>query len=329
MLLVFRSFGIRAGDLDRVIQLTENGASIDTFDANGWSPLHIAATRANGDVLRYLFCQFPDIEIRGKQMNQDTPLSFAALNGQADSIESLVEFGANIHARNNCNYTPIMIAANEGHNVVVQTLVEFGANPNDEAGFSGSALLLASGARKERLPTLRALINGGANINPPHPNGLTPMHKIAEWGGADEMAYLLEQGSKADARQWDGNTPLIIAIQKSNRECVRLLLDSGACRNTVIEDNCRPIHYAANCPNWQIMRMLLEKGDVELNAQTKSQGNTALHMAYAAENMTVVKILLHAGADPNLEDVHGRLPVQLLVSQSGQGSPSVVSEIIG
>lgn len=319
---------IRAGDLNRVILLTETGGSMDAFDTNGWSPLHIAAARANGDILRYLLCQFPDIEARSKQMNQNTPLSFAALNGQAESVETLLEFGANIHTRNKINYTPIMIAANQRHDVVVRTLLDFGANANDndEGGFSGSALLLASGVGRWRLPTLRALIQGGAAVDPPHPHGITPMHEIAEWGGADEMAYLLEQGSKADARQWNGNTPLIIAIQKSKRECVRLLLDSGACRNTVIEGNCRPIHYAAKCLNWPIMQMLLEKADVELNAQTTSQGSTALHMAYAAENMTVVKILLHAGANPNLKDANGRLPIQFLVSQSNQGAPSVVSD---
>ena len=314
---------IRAGDLNKVIALTETDSSTDIFDTHGWSPLHIAAARANGDVLRYLLCQFPDIEIRGKQMNQDTPLSFAALNGQAGSVEILLEFGADIHTRNKCNYTPIMVAANECHDVVVQTLLDFGANPNDEEGFSGSALLLACGAGKWRLPTLRALIKGGANINPPHPNGFTPMHRIAERGGSDEMACLIEQGSEADATQWNGVTPLIIAIQQSKRECVRLLLDSGACRNTVIEDNCRPIHYAAKCPNWQIMQMLLEKGDVELNAPTVSQGSTALHLAYGTGNMTVVKILLHAGANPNLKDTSGRLPVQLLVSQ---GTSPVVSD---
>lgn len=101
---------VRAGELDRVIHLTENGGKIDSFDINGWTPLHIAAARGNGDVLRYLLCQFPDVEIRGKQMNEDTPLSFAALNGQKDSVEILLEFGAHIHSRKKCNYSPVMIA---------------------------------------------------------------------------------------------------------------------------------------------------------------------------------------------------------------------------
>ena len=322
---------VRAGDPSKVIGLVEAGAKIDSFDANGWSPLHLAAARDNCEILRYLLCQFPNIELRSRQMNEDTPLSFAALNGRKDSAEILLEFGADIHTRNTCNYTPIMVAACEQNAEVVQTLLDFGANPNDETGFDGSALLLASGAGKWRLPTLRALIEGGANTNPHHTHNITPMHKIAQFGGAEEMAYLLNQGCKADISQRNGITPLILAIQRSKRECVRLLLNAAANRNTVTESSDRPIHYAARCPDWQIMQMLLENNDVELNAQTEPQKKTALHIACEAVNMTVVKILLNAGADPNIKDASGNLLIELLKHQlesasskagSSSGSPS-------
>lgn len=159
------------------------------------------------------------------------------------------------------------MGAYERHADVVHTLLKNGANPNDEAGHSGSALLLCSGAGKWRLPTLRVLVQGGASVNPAHPSGFTPMHHIAEYGGADEISYLIEQGSKADAPQWNGITLLFIAIKQSKRECVRLLLDAGADRNREIKGSYRPHHYAAKCLNWQIMQMLVEKGGVALNAQ--------------------------------------------------------------
>ena len=316
---------VRAGDLSKVILLVETGEKIDSFDSNGWTPLHVVAARGIDDIclMRHSLCQVPNVEIRGTQMNEDTPLFFPALYGKAKSVEILLEFGANIHTRNKCDYTPVMLAAYKRHDSVVRCLIEYGANPNDAAGFSGSVLLLASGAGKWRLPTLRALIQGGADVNPPHPNGVTPLHHIAEYGGEDEMAYLLEQGCQADAPQWNGITPLFIAIKESKRECVRLLLNSGADRNRGIGDNYRPIHYAAKCPNWQIMQMLLEKNDVELNVQTDSQGSTALHIAYAAANMTVVKILLHAGANPNIKDKYQRLPGQS-ASHPDQSSTSAI-----
>lgn len=298
---------VRRGDFAKVVELTGNGEEIEIFDANGWTPLHIATTQQNCDILRHLLCRFPkNIEVPGKQMNKDTPLSYAALYGQADAIEILLEFGANVDARNSCGYTSIMVAAYERHAEAVSKLLRGGANPNDEAGFSGSALLLASGVGERSVPTLRALIEGGANIKPKHPNGFTPIHNIAEFGSGDEMSYLIEQGCEADSPQWNGLTPLVIAIHKSNRECVRLLLDAGADRNRMITEGFRPVHFAAKCPNWQIMQMLLEKDDVDVNAQTDGTRKTALHLAYEAKNTTVVKILRKAGADPNIRDTDGR-----------------------
>ena len=316
---------VHDGNIDRVIELVEAGKSIDSFNASGWTPLHVAAADGKSDILRYLLCQCPDIEIRGKQMNEDTPLSFAAFNGQANTVEILLEFGAYIHTRNKCEHTPIMVAAHEHKVDVVKTLLEIGANPNDEASSSGSALLLACGAGKLRLPVLEALIQGGANVNPPHLKGVTPVHEIAKWGGADALAYLLEQGCEADRQQWNGVTPLFLALEGSNLKCVKLLLDAGAGRNTVIEGNYRPIHYAANCENGQVMQMLLEKNDVELDAQTEPQGQTALHLAYAAKNMAVVKTLLKAGANPDVKDAEGRVPMTLLTSHPRQSESPTAS----
>ena len=155
----------RSGDLDKVIDLVDAGESTDSFYANAWTPLHIATVRGSIDTLTYLFCQFPDKEILGKGMNEDTPLSFIVFHDQTESVGILLEFGANIHTRNQSECSPIMVATHERHVDVVKMLLEHSTNPNDKAGISGSALLLASGAGKRRLPILKALIRGGANVN--------------------------------------------------------------------------------------------------------------------------------------------------------------------
>ena len=302
---------VRSADLDKVVKLTKDSEDIESFDANGWTPLHVATTRDNKEILKYLLSQNPKLEICGKKMNKDTPLSYAALNGQADAIEILLNSGADVHARNDSGYTPIMVAAHERHAKAVSKLLSGGANPNDAAGFSGSALLLASGSRNWRLPIFRALIEGGADVKPKHPSGFTPIHNVAEYGQEDEMAYLIEQGCEADSPQYNGFTPLVIAINKSKRECVRLLLDAGADRNRMITEGFRPVHFAAKCPNWKIMQMLLEKGDVDINAQTHEKKKTALHLACEAKNTIVVKILMKQGADTTMMDADGKLPHDL------------------
>ena len=299
---------VRSGDLAKVMELTKDGKDIESFDGSGWTPLHIATTRDNMDILRYLLSQNPRLEICGKKMNKDTPLSYAAFNGQADAIKILLNSGADVHARNDCDYSPIMVAASERHAEAVSKLLSGGANPNDATGFRGTALLLASGSGRWRLPTLRALIEGGADVKPKHLNGFTPILNIAKYGGEDEMAYLIEQGCEADSPQFDGFTPLATAIKQSKKECVKLLLDAGADRNRIIPGGFRPIHLAAKCPNWQIMQMLLEKGDVQIDAQTHEKRKTALHLAYEAKNITIAKILMKYGGDATILDADGRTP---------------------
>jgi len=301
---------VRSGNLAAVNQIVEKGESIGSFDSQGWSPLHTAAARGETEILRYLLSRQPDIEVRGHQLNEDTPLSLAAECGQAESIRILLQHGANIHTRNRCDYTPIMVAAYERRDEAIKALLEGGAKANDEAGLGGTPLLLTSGAGTWRIPTMKALIEGGANVNPVHSHGITAMHNIAQWGSAEEMAYLIEQGCDVDDTQWNGWTPLHYAIEQSKRECVRLLLDAGADCDTPVEDNFRPIHSAAKCTNWPIMQMLLEQ-DLEIDAKTESQGWTALHVAYEANNVTIVKMLLKAGANSSVKDATGKKPSEL------------------
>lgn len=304
---------VRSGNASTVADLVEKGASTDGFDNRGWTPLHTAAARGETEILEYLLNTRPDIEIKGKEGNEDTPLALAARNGQTGSVRALLRFGADIHARDNCDYTPIMIAAYERHPEAVKELISGGANPNDETSFSGTPILLASGAGSYRLPTLQALIEGGADVNPTHSHGRSPIHAIAEFGSAEEMAYLLGQGCRYDEREYDSWTPLFHAIKSKNVDCVKLLLDAGADPNATFPGNWTPAHYAAKQPNWQIMQMLLQKG-ANVHSRTEPGASTPLHFAMKEQKtMTLPKVLLEAGADVNSEDSDGKTPIHYFV----------------
>ncbi|KAL8716775.1 MAG: hypothetical protein Q9225_005928 [Loekoesia sp. 1 TL-2023] len=306
---------VRSGKLAAVSDLIERGASIENFDWRGWSPLHTAAARGETEILEYLLASNPDFEIRDRQQNEDTPLTLAARNGQVGSIQVLLSHGANIHARDNCSYTPIMVAASERHSEAVKELISGGANPNDGTKNNRTPLLLASGGGghgSRRLSTLRALIEGGAVANSDDGHGPSPLQKIARFGSAEEMAYMLEQGCKPDVPEYGSLTPLCHAIQSKKADCVKILLDAGADCKVVLPGNWTPAHYAAAQPNWQIMQILLQKG-VDINIQTELEGWTPLHLAMKEQKtMTMPKLLLEAGADSKVKDKAGKPPVQYL-----------------
>ena len=300
---------VRGGKISEVKELLGREESLATFDIGGRAPLHTAAARGYIDILRLLLSHKLDIEIQDRQPNKDTPLAHAAESGQANSIRLLLEYGANVHARNSSDYTPVMIAASQRHPGAVKALLEDGANPNDKASDGKTPLLLASRAGRYRLPTLQALVEGGADVNFFPTGGRSPLHSIAQFGEPEEMAYLLENGSDPDSVEYTSWTSLILAIRESKRECVRLLLDAGANRNTIDKEHRTPAHFAADCSNWQIMEMLLEEDDVGLDVQTASEGWTPLHIALEKKQTMVAKILLKAGASVEVMDAEGKTPL--------------------
>ena len=72
--------------------------------------------------------------------------------------------------------------------------------------------------------------------------------------------------------------------------------------------------------NADIMYELLRKWSQpeELNAKCGIDGNTALHLAVAAENTATMQYLLDAGADTTIRNEHGETPLQLVRKGAGR-----------
>ena len=98
-----------------------------------------------------------------------------------------------------------------------------------------------------------------------------PLYEAAHWRGDAIMSTLLKRGAGANAKWKESlHTPLYVAIKKNRPSIFRLLLDAGADRNAVFQGNWTPARQAAECPDYEIMHMLLEK-EVDLNVQSLDQ----------------------------------------------------------
>lgn len=86
-----------------------------------------------------------------------TPLH--QLNSLSDeTIDFLLENGANIHARDNNGETPLYVAAMEGNHYALKILLTLGADPNDADTDGRTPLMLAKDAK-----TLEILLKVGAD----------------------------------------------------------------------------------------------------------------------------------------------------------------------
>lgn len=88
------------------------------------------------------------------------------------------------------------------------------------------------------------------------------------------------------------------AVSDGNEEKLREALRDGFDVNSKDETLSTALHYATRQKQMDLMRLLIEAG-VELNIQNNT-GSTALHLT--EKNIDTIRILLEAGANPNIKD---------------------------
>ncbi|KAM0858531.1 hypothetical protein ACQ4PT_047765 [Festuca glaucescens] len=129
------------------------------------------------------------------------------------------------------------------------------------------------------LPAIKYLVNHGADVRQQRSKGnITLLHTAALLGYSEIVEFLLSRGADVDAIS-DLGTPLAVAALRGYASIVKILLQNNADGGTKVScDNPfdNPLVKAA------------EKGLTE-----------------------AIKCLLEAGANPNVHDTFGRLPIEL------------------
>jgi ankyrin repeat protein len=126
-----------------------------------------------------------------------------------------------------------------------------------------STMSMHEGADIGDLATIRALGRWPDTLRDYSPDGWTPLHLAAAFGGADAVRALLDLGADPNQRSQNAldNTPLhaCVAISHSD-EIVRMLLDAGADINATQHGGFTPLHSAAFNGSTDVVRLLLERG---------------------------------------------------------------------
>jgi ankyrin repeat protein len=93
--------------------------------------LWVTASLGQPETVNLLLEKGADVESRDK--NGSTPLWIAAADGHVDVMNLLLKKGAAIDAKDNNGCTPLWIATQNGILGMVKLLLDKGANPNVEA----------------------------------------------------------------------------------------------------------------------------------------------------------------------------------------------------
>ena len=124
---------------------------------------------------------------------------------------------------------------------------------------------------------------------------------------ARAVRKLIEDGADVNARDGDGNTPLILASFYASPQCVALLLERGADADAANKSGVTALVRAAT--NYEKARLLVGTG-AKVGVRTADLGNTPLILAARrAGNSRTVKLLLERGANATERNNAGISPV--------------------
>ncbi|EAY18991.1 hypothetical protein TVAG_246690 [Trichomonas vaginalis G3] len=138
----------------------------------------------------------------------------------------------------------------------------------------------------------------------------------------DLISYFLEKGYDISGEK---NRPLILAIQNSDLQIVKFLVDKGADVNKPLMGAFTPLMAAVSQQNAEIFKFVIEKTN-NVNAQDE-YGLTALHRCLLSNPpIEFLKILIDSGADVNLPDNHDFTPLVYALRASNAAAVKLLFE---
>jgi len=131
----------RAGLVRQALEASP--ASVNSYSADGWTSLHLAAFFGCRDCVDLLLNAGAKVNERSRNAMQNMPLHAAAAGRHAEIVRILLEHGAWVNARQHGGWTALHAAAQNGDTGLAQLLIAAGADIQARADNNQNPLDLA------------------------------------------------------------------------------------------------------------------------------------------------------------------------------------------
>jgi ankyrin repeat protein len=209
-------------DEAKVRLLLERGAPVNHKQAEGRTPLYLAAILGDGHAtLRLLLKHGADPNI--KTANGRTPLMFTATRGDTEAMRILLDAKAAVDAKDSAGETALMVAASNGNPAAVKLLLDRGANARERTKRDETALGNAGTAGNADV--VRLLLERGADVNQRNIRGYSPLMLAASSDTVPTgvVKQLLAKGADASCKDEYDETARELAAKRGLTEVTRLL----------------------------------------------------------------------------------------------------------
>jgi ankyrin repeat protein len=200
--------------------------------------------------------------------------------------------------------TAFFHAAVHGHLEAAAALHRGGANPNAASSHAGwTALITAVAAGLDDV--VRWLLDiDGLDVNRADHGGATALHHAARRGDVGDVEALMAHvGTDWLSQDALGRTPLMDAARLGNAEVVDALLgpnDAGI--NMVDVDRRTALHHGVVASSLDVVRLLVERPDINLAIRQDQSNSTALELALASGDEEIAALLQAARERAGAQD---------------------------
>jgi len=355
------------GDMDAVLVYIDGHINIDAENDEGTTAMIAASKNGHVEVLQRLIALDANVDSRDEK--GWSSLTYAVYNGDEETTLVLLDSGAWINTEDEDKRIPLEWAVLEGHDEVAKLLLSRGSKVGNAIEFARQnnnkemEQLLTLQKEKEQdsenfdCSHLSGLINNDNQekiqmiieqdlmvVDPGDIRCLYALMAAAKKGNMQMIDVLLEKGIDVNAEDADGESPLIEAAAKGQKEAVELLTTNGAdldgfgssalvaaamngqvevvefLLSLAVDINARgrsgrtagriPLCEAARAGQIDMVKLLLTRGAV-INSDN-NDGKTALMTAALGGRTEMVRLLLSKGADIDLQDRDGNTALDLV-----------------
>ncbi len=202
------------------------GFSLHTLRTNAQVPLlHFAVQQDADGKLSEWFSYHEKQELETRDSFGRTPLHLAAVAGNVDVMQWLLEQGCDVNSKDKLGETPLHKAASHGHERAVNLLLRKGG---DVAAVDAEGRTVVHFAAMKSAKLLNTLKYAGASLQNRDSRGMTALHFAAAAGCDDAVRYLVRNGIRKDTRTNNGDTPLHAAVVCAKYDTALLLKKLGA-----------------------------------------------------------------------------------------------------
>jgi ankyrin repeat protein len=241
--------------------------------------------------------------------DQRSALHLACEKGHQDIVKYLIKWGKGLDLdwQNTFGNTALHWTASEGHLRIAEILLEAGAKTDLQNRFTMKTPLHWA-AEEGNLEFVQLLIRFNADLEVKHVAGYTALHEAAKYGHYDVVKTLLYHKASRDSKGMDGKTAKDLAFASEAFKVTALIdryperLREGAYKNraeTVVD-------------------IIISMG-VAIDDADMDTGDTAMHLAAIMGHHNIINILSEYGANPNLVNNEGDMPLHLACRLGQEG----------